>query len=179
MSPLFAASAAPGDLVRARRDIPLTITDHVTGGAGIRKGSKGLVRARTSSSLTVAFDTGGGMIEATIRTRDCELIRRSVDEQRFMNFAQLKAAIRLGALITMALPILWYVIVYWTQTGSLDGIIESIVISALESALEIPGLILAHPAQTLIWLLAGSLAARIAFGPGPRRRRRRRSWWGW
>lgn len=175
MSPFFTAAAGPGDLVRARRDIPLTITDHITGGPGIRQGSRGLVRIRNGSRITVAFDTGGGIVEATVHARDCELVRRSVDEHRFMNFAQLKAAIRLGALIAMALPVLWYVVLYWIQTGSMDGIVESLVISAVESALELPGLILAHPVQTLIWLLTGSLAARIAFGPGPRRRRR--GWW--
>jgi hypothetical protein len=47
-------------------------------------------------------------------------------------------------------------------------------LSAIESALELPGLILTHPTQTLIWLTAGALATRIAFGPRARNKSRKK-----
>lgn len=174
MSPLFTAAADRGDLVSARRDIPLSLTDHLTGTAGIRSGTRGLVRSRTGSQLTVAFDTGNGITETTVHARDCRLFRRHADEQRFMDYARLKASVRTGAMIALAAPLLWYTALYWWTTGTLDGLIETMTISAIESALELPTLILADPVKTLIWLAAGTLAARLAFGPRPRRRKRRK-----
>jgi hypothetical protein len=85
MSPLFTTSPDRGDLISARRDIPLSMTDHLTGTAGIRSGSRGLVRSRNGSRLTVAFDTGTGITETTLHARDCRLVRRRVDERRFMD----------------------------------------------------------------------------------------------
>lgn len=174
---IFFTSPERGDLVKVKRDIPITITDHLTNNPGIHRGTRGLVRERTGTRLTVAFDTGLGITEVTVKTGDCELIRKGADEQRFLDFAQIKAAVRTGALIALTLPILWYLAVYWTQTGSLNGIIPAITLSAVESALELPTLILAHPTQTLIWILAGTLATRIALGPPPKKRRGRRPWW--
>lgn len=170
MSPLFTPTADPGDLVSARRDIPISMTDHLTGTAGIRQGNRGLVRSRTGSRLTVAFDTGTGITETTVHARDCRLLRRQADEQRFLDYARFKASIRAGAMIALTAPFLWYTALYWWTAGTLDGLIEAMTLSALESALELPALILAHPAQTLIWLAAGTLATRIALGPRPQRK---------
>jgi lysozyme family protein len=122
----------------------------------------------------VAFDTGTGITETTVHARDCRLVRRQIDAQRFMDYARFKASIRAGAMIALAAPLLWYTTVYWWTAGTLDGLIEAMTLSALESALELPTLILAHPTQTLIWLAAGTLATRIALGPRPHQRKRRK-----
>jgi hypothetical protein len=173
MSLFFPTTADPGDLVSARRDIPVTLTNQLTGTAGIRHGSRGLVQDRTGNRLTVAFDTGSGITEKTVHARDCRLIQRNANERRFMDWAQLKAAIRTGALVALTAPLAWYTTVYWVQTGSLDGVIEALTLAVVDSALELPGLILTQPLQTLVWLAAGALAARIAFGPRPRNHKRR------
>ncbi|KQR80355.1 hypothetical protein ASF98_18855 [Arthrobacter sp. Leaf337] len=162
-----------GDLVAARRNISCTLTEEYTNSPSVRQGTRGLVRKRTGNQLTVAFDTSYGLTESTVHARDCRLIQRTADEKRFMEWTQLKTAVRIGALITLIAPILWYVVVYWAQTGSLDGVIEALIVAALESALELPGLILAHPTQTLVWIAVGALVTRIALGPRPRRKRRK------
>ena len=167
MSSLFSAPAGTGDLVAARKDIHTTITGQLTNTPGIRQGTRGLVRKRTGNHLTVAFDTSSGLAEATVPARDCRLIQHNINERRFMSWAELKFAVRAGALIALTAPIIWYTIVYWTQTGSLDGVIEALTLSAIESVLELPGLIITHPTQTLAWLAAGALATRIALGPRP------------
>jgi hypothetical protein len=169
-------SANAGDLVAARKDFATTLTDELTNTFSVRRGARGLVRKRTGSRLTVAFDTAHGIREATVPARDCRLIQRTTDEKRFMNWSQLKAAVRTGALIALAAPIAWYMLVYWAETGSLDGVVEALTLSAIESALELPGLLLAHPIQTLVWLTLGTLASRIALGPKPRLSRNKRSW---
>lgn len=171
---IFCAQANTGDLVTARRDISTTLTQELIKAPSIRQGTRGLVRKRAGNQLTVAFDTSYGLTETTLHVRDCRLIQHTADEKRFMEWAQLKTAIRLGALITLAAPILWYTLTYWIQTGSLHGFIEALTLAALESALELPGLILANPVQTLAWLAASALATRIALGPRPRKRHRRK-----
>ena len=171
---IFSTPAGTGDLVAARRDIHTTLTGQLTDNPGIRQGTRGLVRKRTGNQLTVAFDTSYGLTETAIHTRDVRLIQRTADEKRFLDWAQLKTAIRAGALIALATPILWFIVVYWDQTGSPDGVIEALTLSALDSTLELPGLILAHPTQTLAWLAAGALTTRIALGPKPGHRRRRK-----
>lgn len=160
-----------GDLVTARRDISASLTEELTDTPSVRQGTRGLVRKRTGNRLTVAFDTGYGLTETTIHTSDCRLIQRTANEKRFMDWAQLKTAIRVGALIALAAPILWYIVLYWAQTGSLNGVIEALTLAALDSALEVPGLILTHPVQTLVWLAAGTLATRIAYPPHKQQRR--------
>jgi hypothetical protein len=168
---LFSAPANTGDLVAARKDIHTTITGQLTNTPSIRQGTRGLVRKRTGNRLTVAFDTSYGLTEATVHARDIRLIQHTINEKRFMSWAELKFAVRAGALIALAAPIAWYIIMYWAQTGSLDGVIEALTLSAIESALELLGLIIAHPTQTLAWLTAGALVTRIALGPRPRRPR--------
>ncbi|MGX5717973.1 hypothetical protein [Arthrobacter sp. MAHUQ-56] len=168
----FSTQADTGDLVAARKNITTSMTEHLTDAPRIRQGTRGLVRNRTGNRLTVAFDTHYGLTETTVHARDCRLIQRNANESRFINWAQLKTAIRTGALIALAAPIAWYIIVYWTQTGSLNGVIEALTLSAIESALELPGLILAHPTQTLTWLTVGALVTRIAFGPKLGKKRR-------
>lgn len=174
----FSTQADTGDLVAARKNITTSMTEQLTDAPRIRQGTRGLVRNRTGYRLTVAFDTSYGLTETTVHARDCRLIQRTANEKSFMNWAQVKNAIRAGALMALAMPIAWYIIMYWLQTGSLNGVIEALTLAALESALELPGLILAHPTQTLIWLTAGALVTRIALGPRPRflrtRRHRRR-----
>jgi len=174
MNLFFSAQADTGDLVAARKDISATFSEEFTNTPSIRQGTRGLVRKRTGNQLSVAFDTSYGLTETTVHTRDCRLIQRTADEKRFMDWSQLKTAIRAGALIALTAPIAWYIIVYWAQTGSLDGVIEALTLAALETTLELPGLILAHPAQTLLWLGAGALAARIALGPRPRKKHHRK-----
>lgn len=164
----FSTQADTGDLVAARKNIATSLTEQLTDTPRIRQGTRGLVRKRTGNHLTVAFDTSYGLTETTVHARDCRLIQRTINEKRFISWAEIKLAVRAGALIALAAPIIWYIIVYWTQTGSLDGVIEALTISAIESALELPSLILAHPTQTLIWLTAGALATRIALGRRPR-----------
>lgn len=171
---IFSVQANTGDLVTARRDISTTLTQEFINAPSIRQGTRGLVRKRVGNQVTVAFDTSYGLTETTLHVRDCRLIQRTADEKRFMEWAQLKTAIRLGALITLAAPILWYTLTYWIQTGPLNGLIEALTLAALESALELPGLILANPVQTLAWLALGALATRIAFGPRPRKKHRRK-----
>lgn len=173
MSP-FNPPPKTGDLVAARRDISTSLTEEFTSTPSVRQGTRGLVRKRTGNQLTVAFDTSYGLTETTIHTRDCRLIQHNADEKQFMDWAQLKTAVRIGALITLATPIAWYIVMYWAQTGSLDGVIEALTLAALESALELPGFILTHPTQTLIFLGISALTARIALGPRPRRKHHRK-----
>jgi hypothetical protein len=166
----FHSFADVGDLVAARKDIPVTLTEHLTDTPSVRQGTRGLVRNRAGKRLTVAFDTGNGITETTVPARDCRLLQHTANEKRFMNWAQLKAAVRAGALIATAAPIIWFACVYWAETGSLDGVIEALTLTAIDSALELPGLLLAHPTQTILWLLLGGLATRIALGPKPARK---------
>ncbi|WP_142060016.1 hypothetical protein [Pseudarthrobacter sp. B4EP4b] len=170
----FSTQADTGDLVAARKDFATTLTDELTNTVSVRRGTRGLVRQRAGKRLTVAFDTSYGLTEATVHARDCRLIRHTANEKRFMNWAQLKASVRVGALIALTAPIAWFIIIYWAETGSPNGVIEALTISAIESTLELPGLILTHPTQTLIWLAAGALTTRIALGSRPRFLRNRR-----
>ncbi|WP_461186824.1 hypothetical protein [Arthrobacter sp. Z4-13] len=164
----FSAPAGTGDLVAARKNITTSLTEELTKAPRIRQGTRGLVRNRTGNRLTVAFDTSYGLAETTVHARDCRLIQRTANEKQFMSWARLKTAIRAGALIALTAPIAWYIITYWVQSGTLHGVIEALTLSAIESALELPGLILAHPTQTLAWLATGALVTRIALGPRPR-----------
>ena len=171
MSPFHALDI--GDRVAARKSIPLTLTEQLTDTYQVRQGTHGLVRNRTGNRLTVAFDTGYGITETVVLACNCRLLQRNANEKRFSNWAQLKAAVRAGTLIALAAPIIWYSIAYWTETGSLDGVIEALTLTAIDSALELPGLILAQPGQTILWLLLSGLATRIAFGPKPAKKPRR------
>lgn len=166
----FSTSPEPGDLVAAARDLPLSLTEHLTGAVGVARGTRGLVRTATPGRLGITFDTGYGTTLVHVRTSDVSLVRRGIDESRFHSRAALKASIRVGALIAITAPLLWFAIVYWMQSGSLEGLPQAIAISALESALELPDLFLAHPIQTLCWLSLSALIGRIAFGPNKARK---------
>lgn len=154
----------PGDLVAATRSIPVSLSERFTGRRAVTRGTRGVVRSASRNRLVVIFDTGYGATNISVQPADVKLIRRSVDEHRFISRASLKASIRFGALIALMAPFLWYGATYLFQNGNLDGLPQAIGISAAESALELPNLILAHPVQTLLWLGVGAVSTRLAFG---------------
>ncbi len=77
---------------------------------------------------------------------------------------RLRSALRIGALILLALPLLQYAIAWWMAAGSLDGLVESLPLAAVESAAAFISFVFGDPVRALLSIALGSFTWWLAFG---------------
>jgi hypothetical protein len=155
----------PGDWVRARRTIPVTLTDHLVGG-GVRPGTKGVVLSRSGSRLEVRFDAGWGSHTARIGASDCRLYRRGRGEAAFARRTHVLTIVRPSLAVFLLWPIVWFAIAYVWQEHSTDGLLASLAVGVAYGLLDYVAMAITHPLQFLVYAVFMAVLGRIAF---PRR----------
>ncbi|GIG20646.1 hypothetical protein Cch01nite_13700 [Cellulomonas chitinilytica] len=164
MSSIFSRHPEPGDTVRLTSDVRTGLLS-----APAPAGSLGVVTAIEGGRVRVEVDGGmSGATTVSARLRDCRVIERGTGIERFRRRMRHRAAVRLGALILLALPLVQFVWGWWSAVGSLDGLLEHLPIALLESAADLLLLALGDPVRAALTVALGSLTWWLAFGPGRR-----------
>lgn len=152
-----------GDWVRATELIPVTMTDRLTG-SGIPRGTLGVVTSRSGSRVEVEFDAGFGTYRTSVRPAQVRLHSRGRGVGSFRQRSKHLTTIRAGAAIALLAPILWYVIQYLWYYRTADGLLAGFATGIVESTLDLLVMAITNPVATLIYLAAGWLVQRLAFG---------------
>lgn len=160
---MFGPSIRVGDWVRADRQIPVTMSDHLSG-AGLSRGTRGVVTDVAGQRLTVEFESGwGGMVRARTLVRDVRLVRRGGGLDRFSRRNAYVGHVRLGLALALFFPFIYFVVWYRLRHGGFDGIVAAFAESAIDSALATVDAAVAHPVQTVVYLLITGLVSRWVF----------------
>lgn len=160
---MFWRSFEVGDWVRTRRNVPVTIADHVTGG-GVPKGSNGVVTEVRGGQVVVDVDAGWGTVTTTVRHSDLSLRRRGGGVEVFRRRSGRMATVRIAAALTLALPVLWYVAQYVWYYRTLDGITADFAVGVVEAGWAFLEGAIEHPVRALAFVAVSWLVGRLAFG---------------
>lgn len=150
------------DWVTASDQIPVTLTDHLTGG-GITKGSRGVVTGRSGKHVDVEFETGYGVTSVTVPVSRVRLTHRGAGQYRFRQRVRLMTTIRVALLTFLLYPTAEFAVKYLLQYGSVDGIVPAFTLAAVESIGEWLMTAINNPVQTLIYSVFLAVLGRIAF----------------
>lgn len=162
---LFFSPPRVGDIVRLTAPLAPSLFS-----SALPVGSVGVVSAASGGSLVVEVDAGlGGTTSVTARPHQCRVVERGTGVDRFRSRVGMRNAVRLGALIVVVAPFIYFVASWWLATGSFDGLIENLPLLALESGAEAVGFAFADPVRATLSLALSTLLWWLAFGP-PRRR---------
>lgn len=157
-----------GDWVVARRDYSAGVIDSITGAATVRKGDRGVVVDPPvgffDPHLRVRFDTGWATREIHLPVRVVRVISRGRGETAFDSRVSTMRWIRLGALLTIVLPVLWYVAGYRWRTGSLDGITTEFAIGTVYSVFDMIEYLITDPIRALLFLALSWVVWKVATG---------------
>lgn len=152
-----------GDTVRLTSDVPRGLF-----ASPVPSGSVGVVTAVSGGRVEIEIEIDGGLAGTTVvsaRGRECRVIDRGTGIERFRNRRKMRNAIRLGALILLALPPVQFAWEWWLAVGSFDGLIEYLPIAGLQSAADFALLAFADPIRAALMLLLGTATWWLAFGP--------------
>jgi len=155
-------SIGPGDWVSTTSAIPVTLSDHLTGG-GIRSGTRGVVTAVSGSRVTVDFDSGWGLHTATVSMRNLRRARAGGGVERFRSRARTTTLIRIGLGIALCFPVVLFAVEYLWMFHTLDGIVPAFLTACLDSVGDWVGAAIAHPVHTLVFSVVVGLISRWVF----------------
>ena len=154
----------PGDTVRLTANIPTgLVSPHAPAG------SIGVVTGVSGGRVEIELD--GGIVGATTigaRARECRVIDRGTGVERFRSRMRRRNAIRLGALILLALPLVQFMWQWWQAVGSFGGLIEYLPLALLESGIDFMILAFGDPIRAALTVALGTVTCWLAFGR-PRR----------
>lgn len=158
-----------GDWVTARRPYSAGVVDTLTGAETVHKGDRGVVLDDRSSGFLdpqfmVRFDTGWGTRDIHIPGRHLRVVSRGRGVGSFERRTSTMRMIQLGALVAMLVPLLWFVVSYWRQTGSFDGIMSELAAGVIYSAFDMVEYIITDPVKAVIFLVLSWLAYKLAMG---------------
>ncbi len=155
------------DWVVARRTIPVTFADSLTG-SGIRPGTRGVVLATShgllSSNAQIRFNIGFGAVTVYVPTHHVRRVRRAGGIDRFAERQRRHTAMRLGALIALgAYPAAWSVW-FLLGGGTLTELMLVIIESAVLGLLDFLHRLATAPARSLLLLSVLVGAGQLARG---------------
>lgn len=165
MFSIFSRHPEPGDSVRLTADVPTGLLS-----PDAPAGSIGVVTGIAGGRVEVELDRGiAGSTTIDARARECRVIDRGTGVERFRARTQRRNAVRLGALVLLALPLVQFVWQWWQAVGSFDGLIEYLPLALLESGIDFVILAFGDPIRAALTAALGTVTWWLAFG---RRRRR-------
>ncbi|MEV8223754.1 hypothetical protein AB0P16_15000, partial [Dietzia maris] len=155
----------------AKRGYSAGIVDAITGAHTVRKGDRGVVIDDRSTGffdphITVRFNTGWVTNEVHIPVRHLRVVARGRGEEAFASRGSTMRWIQLGALISIALPVLWYVVSYRWQVGSFDGLGSEFAVGVVYSAVEMIEYLITDPLRAVIFLVVGWVVWKVGGGGG-------------
>jgi hypothetical protein len=121
-----------GDWVRIREKTPVTATDHITG-SGIPAGARGVVTGTAGSKLEVEFETGYGTTKTRIAATKCTVIRRHGGRDVFIRRVGFIRTVRLALCLFLSWPLIQFVMMYWWEQRTFDGIVEEFTLASVDS----------------------------------------------
>lgn len=133
-------------------------------GTPLETGTKGVVTDVQGSRYTVLFDTGFGTTETTVKSSRIRLQRRGVGADSFAKTAELRLYVRIGALITLAIPMIIYLVQYWMAYGTFNNLLPNLVMAALDGIAASIIAAINNPAGFLLAALVGAVVWWLAFG---------------
>lgn len=160
MFSIFSRHPEPGDTVCLTADVP---TGFLSPDAPA--GSIGVVTGVFGGRVEVELD--GGIAGATTigaRARECRVVDRGTGVERFRWRMRRRNAIRLGALILLALPLVQFVWQWWQAVGSFDGFLEYLPLALLESGTDFVILAFSDPIRAALTVALGTVTWWLAFG---------------
>lgn len=152
----------PGDWVRTVRKVPVTLADDLLG-TGAPAGARGVVRERRSSRLRVELEHGLGTVVATLRARDCRLVRRRGGSEEFHRWADRRRAARIGLMCFVAWPLVQFSALYWWYYGSFEGYFGELALAIVDSAVDMADQLVTDPVRALVYLGFLTVVGRLAF----------------
>lgn len=159
MPGIFSATPAIGDVVRLTAP-----TESGLFASDLPAGIVGVVVGVTGRRLMVEVDDGFSSVRVGVRASACRVLSRGKGVDRFRRGVGRRRAVRVGALLLIALPFGQYVISWWIATGSLDGLVEGLPLAALESGAAFVSLAFGDPLRAALTIALGWLTWRLAFG---------------
>ncbi|MBO3089480.1 hypothetical protein [Cellulomonas dongxiuzhuiae] len=157
------SSPAAGDWVRTTRTEATSLTD-VLQGDGLPAGTRGVVVRRDGRWARVRAEDTLGTVEVTVPAHHLRVTARGRGEDAFVRSAGLRSAVRVGAFLALAAPVLWFVVQYvWTTRGT-DGLLEALALAAVDSVVLSFVDLVNDPVRALLVTGVLALTARVAFG---------------
>ncbi|ADG76384.1 hypothetical protein Cfla_3512 [Cellulomonas flavigena DSM 20109] len=164
MTAVWWSSPAVGDWVRTTRTEATSLTDVLQGG-GLPAGTRGVVVSRDGRWARVRAEDTLGTVEVTVPAHHLRVTARGRGEEAFARSAGLRSAVRVGAFLALAAPVLWFVVQYmWINRGT-DGLLVALVLAALDSAAVSLLELVDDPVRAVLAAGLFALTARVAFGP--------------
>lgn len=165
MFSIFSRQPEPGDTVRLTADVSTGLLS-----PDAPAGSIGVVTSVFGGRVEVELDGGiAGASTIGARARECRVVDRGTGVERFRSRIRRRNAIRLGALILLALPLVQFLAQWWVAVGSFDGLLEYLPTALLESVIDFAVLAFGDPIRAALTIALGTVTWWLAFG---RRRRR-------
>ena len=164
---LLKAEPAPGDWIVVVKPLKVTLTDHLlSGDAGIRAGTRGVVTARHGwNRLEGRFDAGlAGTVTTRFAPRDVRVVRRGGGVSAFRARSERMVALRVGVALALLAPSVWVGVRWYASGGSEAGLISGVVEGMLQGLLEMFDYASTHPLGAALYLLVVGTAMRFAFG---------------
>jgi hypothetical protein len=163
---LFGGNPQPGDWIVTTEPIKHSLSDYLSGHAGIKTGTRGVVTARSGwNSVEVRLD--GGMLGGyTVRARASQVrvTRRGGGVDAFAERSGRLAAARLGVAVAIVAPLLFFAASWFLHGGSKAGLLVAVLDGALYSILDLIGYAITNPIQAILYLILLAVAGRFAFG---------------
>jgi hypothetical protein len=154
---MFARHPRVGDVVRIRSTAkPVVKSGRVDGGRGVVV-SVGWWCAR------VKVDRGFGFTTESVPLSALHVVRRGIGEQQFVERARVMHLARLGVALVMLAPLAVFVVRYVVANRTTDGLVESIAIGTVCSALDVVALAAVNPIGTALYMAVGWGLWRFAF----------------
>ncbi|MFE7224782.1 hypothetical protein ACFU7D_08370 [Nocardioides sp. NPDC057577] len=150
---MISRRARPGDIVRARRTIHLSLGDRLAG-RGVRTGRRGVVIATTGRRAKVTFDARHGG-SGWVSTRSVGVARRFAEPVPWIVPVKAALVVFLGA------PTLGFVVAYAWENRAFDGLPHAVGVRMGEGALAWGELAARDPGSAAIHLGFLSLVALL------------------
>jgi len=167
---IFGGLVEEGDWVVAKRVIPVSFSDHLTD-SGIAEGTRGVVISSSWGYALVEFNDGFGAVRVDVKKSDLRVVKKRGGVVGFRERSRRLTIVRVGALIAILAPLVWYAAQYWWYYRSFNGFIPALALGALESAGDFLAGAFADPVRAVIFLLVTGVTAHLAFGTSRRRRK--------
>lgn len=158
-----------GDWVAAKRGYSAGFVDAITGTHTVRKGDRGVVVGDHTTGffdphIAVRFDTGWATTEVHIPVRHLRVVSRGRGEEAFRSRVSTMRWIQLGALLSVVLPVLWYVVSYRWHVGSFEGIGSEFAAGIVYSVFDMIEYLITDPVRAVIFLVIGWVVWKVATG---------------
>jgi hypothetical protein len=156
---MFSRVPTTGDWIALTKRVPTAFADSLTGG-GLPRGTRGVVIDRIGMRLRIKFDSGFGIMQATVHSRDTRVVRRHGGADAFARRTRVTTALRAGVLFAMAAPFLYFIVQYLWTYRTTHGLLPALATGLVVGTVDTLAATLEHPVQGIVYLLLTTALTR-------------------